>query len=145
MGNFKPVAMRTMTSGRERRRSILKGSIGVDGDNLPNDMRLIARALIEAGLLGPDAPQEDETRLPSVVQYATFAHNNELPTNAWRSRTLIPESDTDRTCGRALAAKGRFPNISSHFALSANQRGQGSPRTGVFLAKQRLKEILKHP
>jgi hypothetical protein len=140
MGNFKPVAMRTMNSGRERRRSILKGSIGVDGDNLPNDMRLIARALIEAGLLGPDAPQEDVKHAICRAIRHIRRTTDELPTNASDKNTLIPESDTDLMMRRALAEL-RFSISHRTVALSASPKGARAVfETGVFLAKQRLKE-----
>ena len=139
MGNFKPLAMRTMTGGRDRRpRSILKGSIGLDGDNLPNDLRLIARALVEAGLLAPDVPEEDVKH--GIYRAIRHIHHTtgEIPPNASDVNTLIPESDTELMMRHALA-EFRFPTAHRTIALSASPKGaRAILETGISLAKKRL-------
>lgn len=141
MGNFKQIATRTILGGQNRRRrSILKGSVGAGGDNLPNDLRLIARALAEAGLLSPHAPHNDI----ELAIYRSIHHihrtTDEVPPSTGDASTLIPESDTELVMRRALA-EFRFSTAHRAVALSASPKGaRAILETGISLAKERLNE-----
>lgn len=141
MGNFKPMAMRTITVRRDRRRrTILRGSVGVGGDNFPNDLRLIARALAEAGLLASDAPNEDIKH--AIFRAIRHIHRtaDEIRPNAGNATTLIPESNTELVMRRALAEL-RFSTAHSAIALSVSPKGaRAILETGISLAKERLLE-----
>ena len=137
MGNFKPMTVRTSIRGREpRRRTILKGSVGKGGDNLPNDLRLIGRALAEAGLLSPDAAHED---IEHAI-YRAIRHIRRTTDGISSSTALTPASDTELAMRRALA-EFRFPSAHRAIALSASPKGaRAILETGISRAKKRLNE-----
>lgn len=141
MGNFKPIAMRTTLGGRDqRRRCILNGSVGSNGDNFPNDLRLVARALVEAGLLAPDAPHDDVKHAIDRAIRHIHRTTSEVSPDASNASTLFPESDTELVMRRALAEL-RFSTAHRAVALSASPKGaRAILETGISLAKKRLFE-----
>ena len=69
MGNFKSHATQiSKPVNSKRRRSILRGSVGPNGENLPTDLRLISTAFTQAGLLSTEASSEEVKR--TIIRYA---------------------------------------------------------------------------
>lgn len=141
MGNYKSLMMRisthTRTSGQ---RSILRGSVGSDGENLPSDLRLISTALSKAGLLSADAsPDEVKCAISNAVRHIQSTAKTPHSTTS-KSIRIYPADDTERVIRRALA-EFRYPTAHRALALSAASQGaRAIVDCGMSIARDNLTE-----
>lgn len=96
MGNFDAYSVPKV---RERPpRSVLRGSVGPNARNAPEDLRIITRTLAAAGLLDESAP-------PALAYQAIFTairHVRRTLKSASDGDTIVPGDDTERAVRRAI-------------------------------------------
>lgn len=139
MGNFKPLTKKINTRKQSSvRRSILRGSIGSDGENLPADLRLISKALSEAGLLSADASHDDVKQAITTAMQHIRQTMNSFDANDVLRVQLSPADDFELVMRRAIA-EFRFPTAHRAIALSAAPRGaRAIVDCGISIARQKL-------
>lgn len=141
MGNFKSLTTRINTHARTSgQRSILRGSVGPDGENLPSDLRLISTTLSKAGLLSADAsPDEVKCAISNAVRH--IQSTAETPHNTTsKSIRVNPADDTERIIRRAIA-EFRYPTAHRAIALSAASQGaRAIVDCGMSIARNKLTE-----
>lgn len=132
MGNFDAYGAPTF---RDRApRSVLRGTVGPNARNAPEDLQIIARTLADAGLLDENAP-------PALAYQAIFAairHVKRTLNSVADGDTISPGDDTERAVRRALAT-GRLPL--SHRAIQQSSAPKGARIVidgGMKRARRRL-------
>ena len=139
MGNFKSHATQiSKRTNAKRRRSILRGSVGPKGENLPTDLRLISTALTQAGLLSTDAtPEEVKRTIFNAVRHIQHASESKKSANQL-NLDIYPADDTERAMRRAIAEL-RFSTAHRAVALSAAPKGaRAIVECGMSIARKKL-------
>lgn len=139
MGNFKSLAKNINTHTKvSRRRSILRGSVGPDGENRPADLRLISRALSESGLLSADASNDQVKH--AITRALRHIHRTANKHNQLGSGALCisPADNTERVMRRSIAEL-RFPTAHRAIALSTAPKGaRALVECGMSIARNKL-------
>lgn len=119
MGNFKTLTTQINAQPpSSARRTILRGSVGTDGENLPSDLRLISTALSKAGLLSADAsPDQVKHAISNALRHIQSTTGG-LNGMASKSVRVHPADHTERVIRRAIA-EFRYPTKHRDIALSA--------------------------
>ncbi len=139
MGNFKPHTTQINKRTKAKRgRSILHGSVGPDGENLPADLRLISTALSQAGLLSSQAtPDEVKHTIFHAVRHIQRAAKPKGPLGQL-NLGISPADDTERAMRRAISEL-RFPTAHRAIALSAAPKGaMAIVECGMSIAREKL-------
>lgn len=139
MGNFKSHATQiNKRTNAKRKRSILRGSVGPDGENLPADLRLISTALSQAGLLSTEAtPGEVKRTIFHAVGHIQRTAKPKGPMGQLNIG-ISPADDTERVMRRAIAEL-RFPTAHRAIALSAAPKGaRAIVECGMSIARKKL-------
>lgn len=139
MGNFKSLAAHINTHTKvSRRRSILRGSVGPKGENQPADLRLISKALSEAGLLSADATNDQvKHAIMRAVRHIYRSANKHTKLDS-RELSISPADNTERVMRRAIAEL-RFPTAHRAIALSTAPKGaRALVECGMSFARKKL-------
>lgn len=140
MGNFKPYSGKHVDQDyrRRSRRAVLKASVGVDGENLPTDLKLVSTALAEAGLLPAGTPPYLIKReVMKAIQHVerTIADSDWAGNPANR---IAPSDPTERMIRRAFAEM-RFPTSHRLVVESSSPKGvRAVIARGVELAHRKV-------
>ncbi|MCK5777968.1 MAG: hypothetical protein KAH11_04205 [Rhodospirillales bacterium] len=132
MGNFD---VYSVPETRKRPpRSVLRGSVGPNARNAPEDLQIITRTLAAAGLLDENAP-------PALAYQAIFTairHVRRTLKSTTDGDTIAPGDDTERAVRRAIAT-GRL--VLSHRAVQQSTAPKGTRKiidAGMKRALHRL-------
>ena len=139
MGNFKPLTKRINSQTHPKaRRTILRGSVGANADNLPSDLRLVSRALSDAGLLSAGASHKDvKTAITNTLQHIqrTMRHHDGIHQSDIK---ISPADDSERAMRRAIA-EFRYPTAHRAVALSTAPKGaRALVDCGISIARRKL-------
>ncbi|MDA8636986.1 hypothetical protein N9L49_00035 [Rhodospirillales bacterium] len=139
MGNFKSQSKQiNKRTNAARERSILRGTVGPDGENLHADLRLISTALSQAGLVSPQATLEEVKR--TIFKAVRHIHRTTKPKDPVGPFDLgiFPADDTERAMRRAISEL-RFPTAHRAIALSAAPKGaRAIVECGMSIARKKL-------
>ena len=140
MGNFKPLTKRTKlhTGSTRSPRSIIRGTVGRNGENRPADLRLISTALSEAGLLSSNASQDQlKLAIVSAVRHIQRTLGQSIGAHGDQ---ITPSDSTERAMRRAISEL-RFPTAHRAIALSTAPKGaRALVECGMSIAKKQLHE-----
>lgn len=145
LGNFEPVEARfsTQSESKKHARSVLRGSVGEKGENIPSDLRLVGIALKEAGLLAPGtSPDSLKKVIIKTVKHVNRAKVLKNNTTLVESR-IKPAGQNERRMRRALSEL-RYPAAHQGIIHSAAPKGvREALNEGIRTARSKIKTALE--